>query len=89
MLLAHTQEMKQTPAYQEMVKQSEQRTEEATRLNRMRYDARFRLKLGQRHMKAGHDTELAKRCRTGGLASECAAAEAAYSTRKPEGLARS
>ena len=72
-----------------MVKQSEKRTEERTKLKRKRTDARFRLKLGQRDANQNRDTELAKSFRTGDLARECAAAEAEYSTRKLEGTARS
>ena len=89
LLLTYLQEMKQTVACQEMVKQSEKRTEEATRLKRKRDDARFRLRLGQRHIEQGRDTELAKRFKTGDLASECAAAEAEAGLRKQEGVARS
>ena len=71
-----------------MVKQSQKRTEERTKLKRRRIDARFRLRLGRRDVKQNRDTELAKACRTGDLAQECAAAEAEYSTRKLEGVAR-
>ena len=52
-------------------------------------DARLRLKLGQRHIEQGRDTELAERFKTGDLAWECAAAEAEYTTTKQEGVARS
>ena len=89
LLLTELEEYKQTPAYQEMVKQSQKRTEEQTQLKRKRTDARFRLKLGQRDANQNRDTELAKSFRTGDLARECAAAEAEYSTRKLEGTARS
>ena len=89
LLLTELEDYKKTSAYQEMVKQSEKRTEERTKLTRQRTDARFRLKLGQRDVNQNRDTELAKSFRTGDLARECAAAEAEYSTRKLEGAARS
>ena len=89
MLLTELQEFKKTVAYQEMVQQSEKRTEERTKLKRKRTDARFRLRRGQRDVNQNRDTELAKSFRTGDLARECAAAEAEYSTRKLEGAARS
>ena len=72
-----------------MLRQSEKRTEERTKLKRKRTDARFRLKRGQRDANQNRDTELAKSFRTGDLARECAAAEAEYSVRKLEGTARS
>ena len=72
-----------------MAKQSEKRTEERTEPNRMRTDACFRLKLGQRDVNQKLDTELAKSLRAGVLARECEAAEAEYSTRKLAGTARS
>ena len=87
-LLTELEEHKQTPAYQEMVKQSEKRTEERTELKRKRTDARFRLKLGQRDINQKLDTELAKSFRAGVLARECAAADAECSTRKLAGPAR-
>ena len=89
LFLTELEEYKKTPAYQEMVTQSEKGTEERTQLKRKRTDARFRLKQGQRDFKQKRDTELAKSFRTGDLARECAAAEAEYSTRKLEGVARS
>ena len=88
LLLKELEEYKKSDRYQEMVKQSEKRTEERTKLKRMRTDARFRLKRGQREFNQNLDTELAKSFRTGDLARECAAAEAEYSTRKLEGAAR-
>ena len=89
LLLTELEEYKKTLAYEEMVKQSEKRTEERTKLKRKRTDGCFRLKLGQRGTNHNRDTELAKSFRTGDLARECAAAEAEYSTRKLEGAARS
>ena len=78
LLLTELEDYKKSFAYQEMVKQSEKRTEERT-------DARFRLRRGQRDANQNRDTELAKSFRTGDLAMECAAAEAEYSTRKRRG----
>ena len=89
LLLTEIHEFKTTSAYQDMVKQSAKRTEEATTLKRKRDKARFRLKQGQRDATQNRDTELAKCFRAGALAEECAAAEAEYSTRKLEGAARS
>ena len=89
LLLTTLEEYKNSMGYQEMLRQSEKRTEERTKLKRKRTDARFRLKLGQRDTNQNHDTELAKSFRTGDLARECAAAAAEYSTRKLEGTARS
>ena len=88
LLLTELEEYKKSVAYQEMLKQSEKRTEERTELKRKRTDARFRLRRGQRDNNQNRDTELAKSFRTGDLARECAAAEAEYSTRKLEGVAR-
>ena len=89
LLLTELEDYKNPPAYQEMVTQSEKRTEERTQLKRKRTDARFRLRRGQRDVNQNRDTELAKSFRTGDLARECAAAEAEYSTRELEGAARS
>ena len=89
LLLTELEDYKKTFAYQEMVKQSEKRTEERTKLERKRTDARCRLKLGQRDVNQNRDTELAKSFRTGDLARECAAAEKEYGTRKLAGAARS
>ena len=89
LLLTGLEAYKKSVAYQEMVNQSEKRTEERTKLKRKRTDARFRLRRGQRDVNQNRDTELAKSFRTGDLARECAAAEAEYSTRKLEGTVRS
>ena len=89
LLLTVFGQYKTTLAHQEMVKQSEKRTEERTKLKRKRTDARFRFKLGQRDVNQNRDIELAKSFRTGDLARECAVAEAEYSTRQLEGAARS
>ena len=89
LLLTELEEYKKTSEYQEMVKQSEKRTEERTQLKRKRTDARFRLRRGERDFKQDRQTELAMFFRTGRLARECLAAEAEYSTRKLEGAARS
>ena len=88
-LLTELEEYKKSKAYKDIVKQSENRTEERTELKRKRTDARFRLKLGQRDVNQQRDTELAKSFRTGNLARECEAADAEYSTRQLEGAARS
>ena len=72
-----------------MIEQCQKRTDEQTKLERKRNDARFRLKLGRRNVNENRDTQLAKAFRTGVLAQECEAAEAEYSTRKLEGTARS
>ena len=87
-VVTEIQDFKTTSAYQEMVKQSAKRTEEATRLKRKRDHACFRLKLGQRDAKQHRDTDLAKSFIAGTLMAECAAAEAECTTRKLEGVAR-
>ena len=89
LLLTEIQDFKTTSAYQEMLKQSEKRTEEATRLKRKRDHARFRLKLGWRDAMQHRDTDLAKSFKAGILTAECAGAEAEYKRRKLEGAARS
>ena len=73
MLLTELEKYKNTPAYQELAKQSRKRTEERGKLTRRRTDARFRLRLGRRDVKQNRDAELAKAFRTGDLAQECAA----------------
>ena len=89
LLLTELEEVKTTDAYQEMVRQSQQRTEEATKLKKKRNLARLRLKRGERDKAEGLETSLAKCFQRGDLAMECDAAEAEYSTRKLEGVARS
>ena len=89
LLLTELEDCKTSFAYQEMVKQSEKRAEERTKLHRKHTDARFRLRRGQRGVNQKRDTELAKSFRTDDFARACAVAEAEYSTRKLEGAARS
>ena len=89
LLLTKLKDYKKSFAYQEMVKQSEKRTEERTMLKRKHPDACFRLKRERRDFNQKRDTELAESFKTGELHRECAAAEAEYSTRKLEGAARS
>ena len=88
LLLSALHEHKQTDAYQNLVEQSKKRSEEAMELKRKRDDVRFQLRRGKRHDEAQQDTELAKKYRTGELADICEAAEADYTTRKLQGVAR-
>ena len=67
-LLESLQEIKMTGAYQDLKRQSEKRTEQATQLQRKRDHARFELRKGKRHAAADHDTELAAEFKSGALA---------------------
>ena len=89
LLLTKLREMKQTDAYQNLVKMSKKRTEEATRLKLERNDARLRLRQGKRDADGHRDTPLAKKYKSGELAKTCAAAEAGYRPRKTLGVAHS
>jgi len=89
LLLTELREMKTTEAYQNLVKKSKKRTEEATRLKLERDDARFRLRQGKRDVDGHRDTPLAKKYKSGELAKTCAAAAAEYRPRKTLGAANS
>ena len=89
LLLTELREMKTTEAYQNLVKKSKKRTEEATRLKLKRDDARFRLRRGKRDVDLDRDTPLAKKYKSGELAKTCAAAAAEYRPRKTLGAANS
>ena len=89
LLLTELREMKTTDAYQNLVKKSKKRTEEATRLKLERNDARLRLRQGKRDADGHRDTPLGKKYKSGELAKTCAAAEAEYRPRKTLGAANS
>ena len=89
LLLTEIEEFKKTNEYQQIVKQSAKRTEQATELKRKRNDARFKLRRGEREVNEGRETALAKHYKTGKLSKESADAEQAYGTRKLHGVAQS
>ena len=87
MLLAQLLQMKKSPTYLEMRRQSAPRTEERTELKRRRNEARLNLRRGKRHHDERKDIDLARTYARGELTEEWQALELQYNTRRLQGMA--
>ena len=86
-LLDTLSEAMQTKEYQDMVRDSDKKTEEVTELKRKYHQARLAIKRARFDVENSDNTQLAKKYKNGELARELSHARRAYDRKKHTGLA--
>ena len=86
-LLETLSEAMQTKEYQDMVRDSNKKTEEVTELKRKYHQARLAIKRARFDVENSDNTQLAKKYKKGELARELSHARRAYGRKKHTGLA--